>query len=271
MPTDAVAASCTGIVKIYFSATGEVHALQGIDALFPSGSVTAIVGPSGSGKSSLLRILAGMDTATAGVVVVGDTEITAVPPRRLHKLRRRLIGFVFQRPAHNVVADLTVQQHLDLAARLRGVEDRHHVDGLLETLDLDHRRNHPPHHLSGGEQQRVAFAQAVIGEPAVVVADEPTAELDSVSAGRVMDSVGKLARRGVCFVIATHDPLVVDAADATLYLRHGALESETKDRRSLAVIDAAGRVQLPQDTLKLFPGRRAVLRVEDGEIRITPP
>ncbi len=267
-----IAASCTGVVKIYWSGTGEVHALKGIDALFPSGAVTALVGPSGSGKSSLLRILAGMDRATAGSVVVGDTEVSAIKPRKLPRLRRKLMGYVFQRPSDNLLSYLTARQHLEHAASVRNVASRLvAIDELLDRLGIGGRAHHFPHQLSGGEQQRLAFAQAVVGRPAIVVADEPTAELDSGLAAALLESVRSLADDGIGFVVATHDPAVVDAADATLHLRHGALEAESRDRRSLAVIDAAGRVALPPDALRLFPSRRAVMEVVDGEIRITPP
>jgi len=151
---------------------------------------------------------------------------------------------------------------------------------LLEALGLTERRNHLPHQLSGGEQQRLAFAQVVVGRPAMVVADEPTAELDSASGQALLDSIIELARLGTAFVVSTHDPAAVRAADRTLYLRHGALQAESTkgqqhmdlhDIQPLAVIDQSGRIQLPPEALKLFPARRAVLRWDDDEVRITPP
>jgi putative ABC transport system ATP-binding protein len=268
------AARAAGLTKIYWTATGEVHALQAVDATFPSGAVTAVVGPSGSGKSSMLRILAGLDRPTAGQVRVGGEELSTMSPGRLRRFRRRLVSYVFQRPSDNLVSYLTVEEHMVLAARLRGgvgdlaVEAR----GLLETLGIDHRRHHKPHQLSGGEQQRVAFAQAVLGSPALVVADEPTAELDSVTGEALLETVAGLAGRGTGFVIATHDAGVVRAADRTIFLRHGALEAERHlEERALSVIDAAGRIQLPPHALRLFPERRAVISVDDDEIRISPP
>jgi putative ABC transport system ATP-binding protein len=266
---DAIAASCTGVVKIYWAATGEVHALKGIDAIFPCGAVTAIVGPSGSGKSSLLRILAGMDKATAGSVVVGDTELGGLSPSELHRLRRRLVGYVFQRPSDNLMPHMTVGEHLATAASRRSYTGA--AEELLDQLGVGHRRGHKPSELSGGEQQRVAFAQALMRNPAVVIADEPTAELDTKSARSLLGAVRDLADTGASFVVSTHDPKVVDAADATLYLRHGAMEAESINARSLSVIDSTGRIQLPPEALRLFPGRRALLHLEDEQIRITPP
>ena len=143
---------------------------------------------------------------------------------------------------------------------------------LLETLGIEHRRHHRPQQLSGGEQQRVAFAQAVLGSPTLVVADEPTAELDSTTGRALLETIAGLSRRGTGFVIATHDDGVVRAADRTIFLRHGALEAERHlEDRALSVIDAAGRIQLPPNALRLFPGRRAVITVDDDEIRIAPP
>jgi ABC-type lipoprotein export system ATPase subunit len=268
---DEEAASCTGLVKIYWTATGEVNALKGIDAHFPKAAVTAVVGPSGSGKSSLLRILAGLDRPTAGSVRVGDQELTGLRPGRLRRIRRRLLGYVFQRPADNLIPYLTAAEHLRLAARIRGIHRDEGADELLETLGIAGRRSHLPRQLSGGEQQRLAFAQAVVGAPPLVVADEPTAELDSVSGLALLETVELLAGRGTAFVVATHDPAAMRASDKVYYLRHGAMQAESKEARALSVIDAAGRIQLPPRALKLFPDRRAEIAIEDGKVRITPP
>jgi putative ABC transport system ATP-binding protein len=264
------AASCSGLVKIYWTATGEVHALKGVDASFPAAAMSAVVGPSGSGKSSLLRILAGLDRPTAGQVRVGDVGLAGLSVTGLRRLRRRLLGYVFQRPADNLIPYLTVAEHLALAARLRGL--RHHDGGeLLEVLGLADRRHHRPGQLSGGEQQRLAFARAVVGDPPLVVADEPTAELDRAAGAALLEAVGVLAARGTGLVLATHDPAVVRLAERTLYLRHGAMEAEATRQEALSVIDEAGRVQLPPKALELFPDRRARIEVDQGRVWIGPP
>jgi len=266
-----VAASALGIVKIYWTPSGEVHALKGVDALFSAGQVTALVGPSGSGKSSLMRIMCGLDRPTAGTVVVGDTEVSALKGARLHRFRRDNVGYVFQRPSDNLISFLTAREHLVHSARVRGLGETSEVDELLDQLGIAGRDHHRPHQLSGGEQQRLAFAQAVIGGPVLVVADEPTAELDSASSHTLLETVRDLAHRGIGVVVSTHDPAVVEVADRTIYLRHGAVEAETKEKRNLSVIDAAGRIQLPPELLKLFPDSRAVMTEENGEVRLTPP
>jgi putative ABC transport system ATP-binding protein len=279
LPNSAV--TCAGLVKIYWTPTGEVYALKGIDATFPSATVSAVVGPSGSGKSSLLRILAAMDRATAGSVSVGDARLTGLSGTRMRRLRRRLLGYVFQRPADNLIPYMNLTEQLMLAARLRGMSRRRaasQLDELLGALGVGDRRHHLPRQLSGGEQQRVAFARAVIGDPPLVVADEPTAELDADSGAALLTTVRALTVRGTAFVVATHDQAVVQAADRTLYLRHGAVEAEAtrpeaeaRGRERLSVIDDAGRVQLPPEALKLLGGRRARIGVEGGRVWIEPP
>jgi putative ABC transport system ATP-binding protein len=273
--------TCTGLVKIYWTPTGEVNALKGIDATFPAAAVSAVVGPSGSGKSSFLRILAAMDRATAGRVAVGGTELTGLSVSGLRRMRRTLLGYVFQRPADNLIPYMDLTEQLMHAARLRGLPRRtaaSQLDELLGALGVGDRRHHLPRQLSGGEQQRVAFARAVIGDPPLVVADEPTAELDAESGQALLATVRELASRGTAFVVATHDQAVVEAADRTLYLRHGAVEAEStrpqadpSGRERLSVIDDAGRVQLPSEALKLFGGRRARIGVEGGRVWIEPP
>jgi ABC-type lipoprotein export system ATPase subunit len=213
--------ACAGLVKEYATATGTVRALKGVDAVFPAGRVTAVVGPSGSGKSSLLRILACVDRPTAGSVRVGDLDVAAVGARARRRVRRRQVGYVFQRPGDNLLPYLTTREQLDLAARLRGRQRKGEADRLLAALGLEHRAGHRPEQLSGGEQQRLAFAAAVIGGPALVVADEPTAELDSEAGERLMQAVLGLRERGTSLVLSSHDPVVTGAVDAVLRLHDG--------------------------------------------------
>jgi ABC-type lipoprotein export system ATPase subunit len=216
------AAVCRDVHKVYVIADEEVRALTAVDKEFPAGRVTTIVGPSGSGKSSLLRILACVDRPTSGSVRVGGQEIAELGVRKRRALRRTAVGYVFQNPTDNLVEYLRGAEQVRLAARLRGLRpDPAEIDRLLELLGLTGRADHLPVQMSGGEQQRLSFACAVVGRPAIVVADEPTAELDSASADRVLQAVHDLREEGVAFLVSSHDPRVVETADHLLRLEHG--------------------------------------------------
>jgi putative ABC transport system ATP-binding protein len=219
---EGVAALCRGVGKVYVTEDEEVDALSAVDMDFPRATVSAIVGPSGSGKSSLLRILACVDRPTTGSVRIAGTEVAAMGARGRRALRRTTVAYVFQNPMDNLVEYLDAAGQVRLAGRLRGTRpDRDEIDRLLRLLGLDHRADHRPAQLSGGEQQRLAFACAVVGRPAIVVADEPTAELDSASADRVLAAVRGLTGEGVAFILSSHDPRVTAAADHLLRLDHG--------------------------------------------------
>lgn len=276
------AAWCESVHQIYRTVSGEVHALRGVDVTIFGSRLTAVVGPSGSGKSSLLRILAGLDIPTAGTVVIGGTAVGGLRGRELRRARRRHLGFVFQRPSHNLIPQLTAREHLEHAYHVRAADAdaqgaEPDIDDVLDLLGLTDRRAHRPHELSGGEQQRLAFAQAVAGGPTMVVADEPTAELDSSSAQELLRLAARLARLGSAIVVSSHDLRVIDAADVIIELRDGALQGErVRDGdggtgETLAVIDAAGRVQLPEHLLRLFPGRRARVRPGDDGVWLGRP
>jgi putative ABC transport system ATP-binding protein len=216
------AAEVRDVRKTYVISDERVPALKGVDKDFPAGKVSTIVGPSGCGKSSLLRILACVDRPTSGSVRVAGQEVAQLPVRKRRALRRSSVGYVFQNPVDNLVEYLRATEQVRLAARLRGVRpDDAEIDRLLGVLGLTERADHLPVQLSGGEQQRLSFACAVIGRPAIVVADEPTAELDSASADRVLEAVHDLRDEGVAFLLSSHDPRVVQSTDHLLRLEHG--------------------------------------------------
>ena len=240
-----VAARCDELVKTYRTASGEVRALKGLSAEVPAASLLAVVGPSGSGKSSLLRLIAGLDRPTSGTLVVEGTSVHDASARTLRRFRRATVGYLFQRPSDNFLPHLTVGEHLRLARGLTHRPPRIDQEALLSTLGIEERVDHLPSELSGGEQQRAAIAEVLMGGATIVVADEPTAELDSTSASHVMDTMVELARAGVTFVVATHDRSVMRRADAALELDHGIRRSSTSvpadpaDRSSAAAFRPA--------------------------------
>ena len=262
---------CHGLVKVYRSATGETHALRGIDLALLPGVVTVVAGPSGSGKSSLLHLLAARDRPSAGHLEVLGADLAGAPSRQLRELRRRRIGFVAQRASGALFPHLTATEQLREVAALRGgvTEDAEHA---LASVALEHRADHRPATTSGGEQQRLAVALALVGRPALVVADEPTAELDHANADLVLTALTRAARAGSAVVVSSHDDRVVARADRVLRLRHGVLSSETAGTgATVAVIDSTGRLQLPPEALDLFPTGRAELLMADGEVTLRPP
>jgi putative ABC transport system ATP-binding protein/macrolide transport system ATP-binding/permease protein len=184
--------------------------------------VTVVVGPSGSGKSSLLRLLACVDRPDSGEVRVAGQRVDALGARARRKLRQRQVAYLFQRPGENLLPYLDAVGQVRLAAQLRGARvGDDEVHALLDRLGLGARGDHRPAQLSGGEQQRLAVACGVIGNPALVVADEPTAELDTAAAERVLTAMEDLTASGVGFVISSHDPRVMAIADGFLRLDHG--------------------------------------------------
>ena len=262
---------CVGVVRIYTTATGETHALRGVDAEFRGGTFTAVTGPSGSGKSSLLQLLALRERPSGGEVEVLGADLARSSAATVRRLRRRDLAWVPQRPSHAVLGHLTAAEHLDVVRRQRhaGAED---VAQVMEAVDLTDRARVRASLLSGGEQQRLAVAAACLGDPSAVVADEPTAELDDDSAAQVGSLLAARAAAGGLVVVATHDARLVARADRVLHLRHGVLSSESSGgRAALAAIDPTGRVQLPPEALALFPTHRAAVVVEDGTVRLVPP
>lgn len=218
-----------GVSKIYGSGDAQVRALDDVSVGFGAGEFTAIMGPSGSGKSTMMHILAGLDAPTSGHVFVEDTDITALKDTALTKLRRDRIGFVFQ--SFNLVPTLDARANILLPMRLAGkAPEKEWFDLIVTSLGIADRLSHRPSEMSGGQQQRVAVARALMSRPAVIVADEPTGNLDSHSTDEVMD----LLRRAVdelsqSVIMVTHDTATAVYADRVLVCRDGRIVSDLRD------------------------------------------
>jgi ABC-type lipoprotein export system ATPase subunit len=275
---------CDNLVRIYQTESVEVQALQGLDLLVHEGEMLALVGASGSGKSTLLQVLAGVDAPTAGRARVAGHDLVDLSRRDRVRYRRHVVGFVRQQSARNLVPYLTARQVVDLPMTIAGVkrqDRRARTDGLLETLGVTHCADRRPEQMSGGEQQRVAIAVALANQPRVLLADEPTGELDSETAQEVFAALRTANRElGATVVIVTHDAAVSGQVARTVAIRDGRTSSEvlrdgsTTDApggaEEYAVMDRAGRVQVPREfreALALTRRVRLVLAGDHVEIR----
>ena len=218
-----------GVSKIYGSGDAQVRALDDVSVGFGAGEFTAIMGPSGSGKSTMMHILAGLDAPTSGHVFVEDTDITALKDTALTKLRRDRIGFVFQ--SFNLVPTLDARANILLPMRLAGkAPEKEWFDLIVNSLGIANRLNHRPSEMSGGQQQRVAVARALMSRPAVIVADEPTGNLDSHSTDEVMDLLRRAVDElGQSVIMVTHDTSTAAYADRVLVCRDGRIVSDLRD------------------------------------------
>ncbi|WP_238007360.1 ABC transporter ATP-binding protein [Dactylosporangium sp. AC04546] len=222
-----------------------VTALDAVSVGFDAGTFTAVMGPSGSGKSTLLQCAAGLDRPTAGRVSIAGQDLSGLGERRLTRLRRDRIGFVFQ--AFNLLPALTARQNVGLPLRLAGRRpDRDAVEQALAAVGLADRGGHRPHELSGGQQQRVAIARALVTAPAVVFADEPTGALDRGTSQQVLHLLRALVdERGQTIVMVTHDPVAASYADRVLFLTDGKLAGELTGATPEAVAAHMTRLEVP--------------------------
>ena len=216
-------ASTEALEREYEAGDAVVHALQGVDVGIGRGELTVVHGRSGSGKTTLLNMIGGLDRPTRGRVWVDGAEVSAMGEVELVRLRREKIGFVFQ--AFGLVPILTAAENIEVPLRLRnehpGTRTKR-VAELLELVGLAGRARHRPYELSGGEQQRVAIVRALANRPKLLIADEPTGQLDSSNARTIMEVIRELVRsEGVSAIVATHDPLLLDVADRVVELRDG--------------------------------------------------
>jgi putative ABC transport system ATP-binding protein len=279
---------CDGLVRIFRTEDVEVVALQGLDLVVDRGELLAVVGASGSGKSTMLNILSGLDTPTAGVARVAGFDLVTMNARRRLRYRRRIVGFVWQQTARNLLPYLTARENVELPAVLAGVRGaarRRRAMELLELTGVAHLADRRPGEMSGGEQQRTAVAVAVANDPEVLFADEPTGELDEATAGDVFAALRAInAELGVTIVVVTHDHTVADQVRRTVAIRDGRTASEVRRSartgadgseeivsREYAMLDRAGRLQLPGGFVAaLGLADRVQLTLETDHVQVRP-
>ncbi|GGR21120.1 ABC transporter ATP-binding protein [Streptomyces roseolus] len=279
--------ACDRLVRIFTTDGVEVQALQGLDLLVKEGELMALVGASGSGKSTLMNILAGLDVPTAGAARVAGFDLLAMTGKDRLRYRREVVGFVWQQTARNLLPYLTAAQNVALPMQLAGIKGKRaeRAEELLAMMDIAHCRDRRPHQLSGGQQQRVAIAVALACGPKVLLADEPTGELDSATGEQVFASFRRANEElGTTIVIVTHDQAVATEVRRTVAIRDGRTSSEVLRRtevdaegqeslvaREYAMLDRAGRLQLPADyTAALGMEHRVALELERDHIGVWP-
>lgn len=286
---------CENLVKIYKIADLEVVALQGLDMIIPKGEVLAIVGSSGSGKSTLLNILGGLDRPTAGRVSVDGMDLLKLSSSALTRYRRDKVGFVWQQVSRNLIPYLTAQGNVELPMLMAGKSPRfahERAKSLLDAVQLSDRGKHRLAQLSGGQQQRVAIAVALANDPPLLLADEPTGEVDSTTARVIWETFRQLSDRfGLTTIIVTHDPKIAQEVDRVVSIRDGKTSTETVRQAApqptaaheehaeapkqlfneYVVLDQAGRLQVPRTYLEEWGiGTRAHLELTEDGILIKP-
>ena len=283
--------TCEDLFKIYKVADLEVVALRGLDLKVNRGEVVAIVGASGSGKSTLLNILAGYDNPSAGNIRVGKRDLLRMNPGDVEEYRKLEVGFIWQQTSRNLFPYLTALENVALPMMLtsvKGTERNERASRLLNIVGLAHRLDHTPEKLSGGEQQRVAIAVGLANNPPLLLADEPTGELDDVTASEILDLFGAVNNElGTTIVIVTHDPDIAYKVGRVVLIRDGKTSTEIRRRVSyqsisgsadtekeleeFILVDGSGRIQVPRDILEeLGIGERAKIETSDGKVIIAP-
>lgn len=272
---------CENLIKIYKIADVEAVALQGVDLTIDQGEILALVGASGSGKSTLLNILGGMDAPSAGTARVGNYDLTRMSWRDQMRYRRGQVGFVWQQTGRNLVPYLTAQENVEMPMALNGVktsERRERARALLDQVGLSDRYDHRPDQLSGGQQQRVAIAIAMSNHPGLLLADEPTGQIDAEAADSIFDAMRQINEvYQVTIIIVTHDVTVATRVNRVLGMRDGRIISEVVRQNSgaegqeFAVLDRGGRLQLPDDFLeKLGLDHRVQVKMRENHVEVYP-
>jgi len=298
--SDAPAIDCVDLVRIFRTKDVEVQALQGLTLRVERGDMVAVIGASGSGKSTLLNVLSGLDQVSAGRATVAGHDMVTMGRTERVQFQRRSVGFVWQQTARNLLPYLTASQNIAaviaIAGGPRGAARARRVDEVLDLLDVGDLRHRTAAEMSGGQQQRVAIAVAIANDPAVLLADEPTGELDEATSEEVLDAMRRVnEERGVTTLIVTHDPTVSNQVRRTVQIRDGRTSTEvvrstrvdeSGDEYAVAeeyaVLDRVGRLQLPATftesldlrdrvRLTLEPDHVGVHRADDATAPGTEP
>lgn len=287
--------TCQNLVKIFKVSQLEVVALQGLDLTIQQGELLGIVGASGSGKSTLMNMLGGLDRPSAGELVVNGRNLLKATDSELDIYRKHEVGFIWQQTARNLIPYLSALENIILPMTIAGMgwrEKRAWAKELLEAVGLWEHRQHKLAQLSGGQQQRIAIAVALANKPTLLLGDEPTGELDSVTAHDILALLRKMNQQfGLTIVIVTHDPQIAQLVDRVVTIRDGRTSSETVRRvadveaaltqdmpvataplfEEYVVVDSVGRLQIPPDLReKVDIGDRVILEATDDGILIKP-
>jgi len=223
-----LAVQCSGIRRVYEQGEIKVYALNGVDITIKRGEFLSLFGPSGSGKTTLLNIIGGLDTPTSGTINVNGTELASLSKSKLAAFRLHSLGFIFQ--AYNLIPVLSAQENVEFVMQLQGVSARERAErarAVLSDVGLGSLESRRPNELSGGQQQRVAVARAIVSEPALILADEPTANLDSSTSENLLELMKQMnEKRNITFLFSTHDHMVMDYASRLVELKDGHVISD---------------------------------------------
>lgn len=286
--------TCEGLVKIFKTEEIEVVALQGLNISVEAGEMMAIIGNSGSGKSTMLNILGGLDRPSAGQVKVGEWDLLKITDEQLVEYKRKTVGFIWQNNARNLLPYLTALENVEMPMMLNGKVDRAYAKQLLEWVGLKERMNNKLYQLSGGEQQRVAIAISLSNRPSLLLADEPTGSVDTQTSDLIMDIFRRLNKEiGITIVIVTHDLSLASKVDRVVAIRDGLTSTEFvkrnenldfdggtgSDRKGIregheeyVVLDRAGRLQIPKEYLQALQiTNKASMEFDGKTITIKAP
>jgi ABC-type lipoprotein export system ATPase subunit len=266
---------CAGLVHVYAGEEEPIVALRNVDLIVRGGEMLALLGPSGSGKSTLLSLLSGLLRPTGGNVLVAGHDLSRMDERELSRLRSTELALLLQEPLHNLLPYATASENLSFAqrgARSRRWPLRFTPEELIDVFELGGIARRPVHQLSGSEQQRVAMASVISTSPRVVLADEPTCQLDRVGRDGLIDALRRAHDlTGATVIVVTHDPAVAAALPRTLTITHGVVGAEGRRGRNFAVIGRDGAVRLPPDiALKYPPGTLFRVAVDDNVVELRP-